>query len=231
MEIQELSIQQKTEYLAFLENWVSDNKKNLFEEVLQNRTKYLTVVLEDIFQPHNASAIVRSCDCFGVQDLHIIENKFKYTHNPDITLGSAQWVDMHKYNKPEENNTLRCLNELKSQGYKIVATTPHEKDTLVTDYKMDQKTALVFGTEKEGIRETVMQNADAFVKIPMYGFTESFNISVSAALCLFNLIEKLHKSSIDWALSETDKLEVKLRWAQSVVRNESIHRKTFFEKK
>lgn len=214
--------------LNHLLEFVSENKRNKFDEIIQFRTRYITIVLEDIYQPHNASAVLRSCDCFGIQDVHIIENSNKYEVNPDVALGSSKWLSLHKYNSAEHNTRL-CLDKLKSQGYKIVAATPHENGCLLDELPLDQKTALVFGTEMQGLTPIALEMSDAFVKIPMYGFTESFNISVSAALSLYHLTEKLRQSDIHWQLDKNDMLEVRLSWARQVVKNADLIESRFLK--
>jgi tRNA (guanosine-2'-O-)-methyltransferase len=198
---------------------ISDNKKQKFDEYVQNRTRHITVVLENIFQPHNASAVLRSCDCFGIQDMHIIENYNKYTPNREIDMGSSKWLNTIKYNK-QENNTIECIQALKDKGYKIVATTPHTNDCLIEDLPIDQPTALLFGTELGGLTDEALEMADSYVRLPMYGFTESYNISVSVALALFSVTEKMRKDdSIDWKLSEDEMITIKLDWAKKVVKH------------
>lgn len=219
----------KKNLLAHFFNYISDNKKNKFLHIIQYRTKYLTVVLEDIFQPHNASAVIRTCDCFGIQEVHIIENQNKYTLNPDITLGSNKWVSMLHYNSSSEN-TESTLNQLKNNGYKIAVTTPHRQSMKPSDIPVDHKTAIVFGSELNGVSDIAMKAADFFVKIPMYGFTESLNISVSAAIIIQILTEKLRKSEVSWQLNEEEKTEVLLRWARSTVRLHGAIEKDFLEK-
>jgi tRNA (guanosine-2'-O-)-methyltransferase len=218
----------EVEILKHLLEFISENKRKKFDEIIRFRTRYLTIVLEDIYQPHNASAVLRSCDCFGIQDVHIIENSNKYEVNPDVALGSSKWLSMHKYNSAE-HNTRACLNKLKSQGYRIVAATPHENGYLLDELPMDQKTALVFGTEMQGLTPIALEMSDAFVKIPMYGFTESFNISVSAALSLYHLTEKLRRSDIEWQLDKSDMLEVRLSWARQVVKNADLIESRFLK--
>ncbi len=196
---------------------ISDNKKEKFESIILDRTRHVTVVLENLFQPHNAAAVLRSCDCFGVQDVHVIENSNKYKPNKDIDMGSSKWLNIHKYNEKEEN-TVDCLNQLKAKGYQIVATTPHTNDCLIDELPLDKPVALLFGTELNGLTETALDHSDAFVKLPMYGFTESYNISVSVALALFNLTERLRKTpGINWQLSEAEKIEIRLYWIKKVV--------------
>ena len=216
----------KKRLLDFLSSYVSENKKQLFDKIIQYRTRHITVVLEDIYQPHNASAVLRSCDCFGIQDVHIIENKNSYEVNPDVALGSSKWLNLIKYNE-NESNTLVAFNKLREQGYRIVATTPHKNDTLLDDLDIDGKTALVFGTELKGLSDIALENADAFVKIPMYGFTESFNISVSAAIILHHLTEKLRNRDINWHLTDEEILDIKLNWVKAVVKKSEILEKEF----
>lgn len=218
------------ELITYLSQFVSETRRAKFDTVLDFRTRHITIALEDLYQPHNASAVLRSCDIFGIQDIHIIENKNAYTVNKDIALGAPKWLNLHRYRK-EENNSLDCIKKLKAQGYRIVATTPHEKDCNLEDLSVDKPLALFFGTELTGISDTVREHADEFVKIPMYGFTESFNISVSAALCLHTLKEKLHKSSANWHLNELEKDELLLRWLRNSIPKVELIEKDYIAKK
>ncbi|WP_209319729.1 TrmH family RNA methyltransferase [Ancylomarina longa] len=204
--------------VRFLEQFATDNRLELINTNLNNRTRYITIVLENIFQPQNASAVMRSCDCFGIQDLHVIENSNTYQLNPEVVMGSSKWVDLHQYNKKEENSVDAIL-DLKQKGYRIVATSPHVNDVLLPDFDLKKgKAAFFFGTELTGLSDIVLEHADEFVKIPMYGFTESFNISVSAALVLSHLANELRRSELSWQLNEIEKLELKLDWLKKSVR-------------
>lgn len=197
---------------------VSENRLETFIHVLNNRTYYITVVLEDLFQSHNASAVLRSCDCFGIQNVHVIENTYQFKENPDVSLGSSQWLTKFKYNS-SENNSIKAIENLRKQGYRIVATTPHTNDVNLNDLDLEKgKIALFFGAELPGLSQTVLEQADEFVKIPMYGFTESFNISVSAAICLYDIVNRLKKSNIKWQLSELEKEELLAKWLKVSVR-------------
>lgn len=219
----------REQLLEFFLAFISDHKKDLFKEIIQYRTRYLTVVLEDIYQSHNASAVMRSCDCFGVQDVHVIENKNQYSINKDVTMGSTKWLNINRYNE-KEFNTLDCFDALRSEGYRIVATTPHENNVMLEDLPLENgKIALVFGTELEGLTQPALENADEFVKLPMYGFTESFNISVTAALFLYHLTEKLRKSNINWQVSEKEKTEILISWSKSVVKKADALERQFFK--
>ncbi|RZT96534.1 tRNA (guanosine-2'-O-)-methyltransferase [Ancylomarina subtilis] len=207
-----MNFKQKQELIQFLETVMNEDRIELIDKNVNDRTRYITVVLENIFQPQNASAVMRSCDCFGVQDLHVIENSNQYELNPKVVMGSSKWIDLKRYNSKDEN-TLDAINHLRSEGYRIVATTPHTNDVLLPDFDLTKgKAAFFFGTELTGLSDVVMDNADEFVKIPMYGFTESFNISVSASLVLNHLASALRRSDISWQLSDEEKLDLKLEW-------------------
>jgi tRNA (guanosine-2'-O-)-methyltransferase len=202
----------KTELLKELHQFLNPQRIQRFEDVLANRTKHFTVAVENIFQSHNASAVMRTCDCFGVQDLHVIANENKYELSKDVAMGAEKWVDMHSYYQ-KENNTQECIDTLKAQGFQIVATSPHAKDVLLPDFDVTKKSAFFFGTEISGLSDLVLDQADAFVRIPMYGFTESYNISVSAALVLHDVVTRLKKTEVNWKLSEADLLDKKIDWA------------------
>lgn len=224
----DLNLHDQEKLLNHLLEFISENKRQLFEKIIQYRTKHITVVLEDIFQPHNASAVLRTCDCFGIQDVHIIENKNEYEVNPDVALGSSKWLNLYKYNQTE-NNTIDTFNSLRKQGYRIVATTPHKNDCTIETLNLDSKIALVYGTELNGLSETAINNADEYLKIPMFGFTESFNISVSAAIILHHLTEKLRGSTVNWELTEAEKTEIKLNWVKNVVKRSELLEQEFLK--
>ncbi|MEX0315762.1 MAG: TrmH family RNA methyltransferase [Allomuricauda sp.] len=202
------------ELLTYLERFLTEERKRRFLEVLQNRTKYLTVAIEDVFQLHNTSAVIRSCDAFGVQEVHVIEDRFGQRLDKNIAMGAEQWVDVNRY-----QTTAECLGRLKDMGYQIIATTPHNDSKYLADFNMESKTALFFGTEKEGLSDEVMESADGFLKIPMVGFSESLNISVSAAIIIQQLSQKLRKSNIDWGLSEIEILEKRLDWTKKSIKD------------
>lgn len=201
-------------YLAFLENILTDNRKEKFLRVLQNRTKHFTIAIEDVFQMHNASAVMRSCEVFGIQELHVIEERYGKSIDKEIAMGAQKWVDIHTY-----DNVSNCVATLKRNGYQIIATTPHENDCLLDDFDISKPSALFFGTERDGLSEEILQQADGFLKIPMVGFTESLNISVSAAIIIQNIMNRLRHSSLDWQLSETEILEKRLAWAKNSIKD------------
>lgn len=210
-----LSFQQKLELYNAAGELFSENKRDLFDRLVKNRTRHISVLLEDVFQSHNASAVLRSCDCFGVQDVYVVESRNAYCPNGDVSMGSDKWVNYYRH-----RDIVETYNELRGKGYRIVATLPHENDTMIGDLDVTQPTVLVFGTELTGLTQTAIDNADAYVKIPMYGFTESFNISVCAALSLFCLTEKMRKLPPElWQLSEEEQIDQKLLWSMQVIKD------------
>lgn len=203
-------------WLAWLQQYIGPERKAVMAEKLRLRTNALTVVLENIYQPHNASAVLRTCDCFGLQDVHVIENGYRFKSVPDISLGATRWLRVFRY--PE--STKEALAKIKAKGYKIWATTPHHRSVTLDQLSVSpsEPVALLMGTEQTGLSEEALSMADAFVHIPMYGFTESLNISVSAAIAIHHLNEKLRQSP-GWELSPEVQQQVLIHWISGGIRN------------
>ena len=221
----DLSDQYEPGLADYLSRFVTPDRLQRFAEVLAERTRYVTVAVEDIYQPHNASAVLRTCDAFGIQDVHIIENRNTYRLNPSVELGTAQWLTLHRHRGPGDN-TEAAVNDLRSAGYRIVATSPHARQQEIENLDLAAgPVAVLFGTEKEGLTETALSMADEYVAIPMYGFVESFNISVSAALVLYRLSRQLRSSGIDYHLTDQERNVLTLRWLRaSISRVEALER-------
>lgn len=201
----------------FLKQCMTEERIQRFQDVLTQRTRHHTVVLEDIFHEHNASACLRTCDCFGLQDVHIIESNNSFEPNPEIALGASQWLDIHRYSTVEANNESqqqRCYQRLKDQGFRIMATSPVQHSVSLLDVDWTIPTAVVFGAEQVGVSSAAIKHADALIHIPMFGFTESFNISVSVALVLQHLMSRLRTSTQDWPLKEDDAKEILSSWVR-----------------
>jgi tRNA (guanosine-2'-O-)-methyltransferase len=200
--------------LNYLEGFLTERRKTLFDKVVSNRTRHFTVAIEDVYQMHNTSAVLRSCDVFGIQDCHVIEEVNTKKMDREIAMGAQKWVDLHRY-----TNVDQCISTLKSEGYQIIATTPHNDSSLLHDFDITKKSALFFGRETQGLSDEVIKQADGFLKIPMFGFTESLNISVSAAITLQSITSKLRASEIAWQLSEADQNEIKMRWTKKMIKS------------
>ncbi len=191
---------------------LTPERRVLLESRARERTRYVTVVLEDLYQAHNLSAIVRTADCFGIQDVHIIEERHKFSLSKGIVKGAEQWMTLERHRVLQRGDIAQSFALLRSAGYSIVATTPHEKDMLINELPLDKKVAVVFGTEREGLSAYALEHADAFVKVPLYGFTESFNVSVCAGIVLYELTKRLRESSLDWRLSDEERIEILVQW-------------------
>ncbi len=207
----------KTALIEHLLQYVTENKRDKMQEVLKNRTRYITVLLEDLFQPHNASAALRTCDIFGVQDVHVVQTKYEFKAVDTISMGATKWVDVTAHASITE-----AIDTLKKDGYRIVATTPHRQSYSLPDLPLDQKTVLLFGSEQTGLSDAALAQADMFVKIPMFGFVESFNVSVSVALCLYDVINRLHRSEYGWQLSQEETQDILLAWIKKVSKTATL---------
>ena len=216
--------------IQYLSQFVMPERLDLFSKILSFRTNYLTVVLEDMYQTHNASAAVRTADCFGIQNVHVIENKNTFNFNPDVVRGASNWVTVKRYNDTEMN-TPQALQQLRKEGYRIVVATPHDHDTNLEDFNLEKgKAAIVFGCERPGLTEFAKREADEFMKIPMVGFTESLNVSVSVAVTLHHLTHQLRNhSNIDWKLTDEEKQKIMLDWLRMSIKRVDLLEDKFKE--
>jgi tRNA (guanosine-2'-O-)-methyltransferase len=200
--------------LEYLESYLTENRKQRFKKVLLQRTKHFTVATEDVYQLHNTSAVIRSCDVFGIQEVNIVEEINSKRIDREIAMGAQKWVDLNRYHTVKS-----CIKDLKQKGYQIVATTPHAEHCDLIDFDITKKSCFFFGRETEGLSQQVIDEADCFLKIPMVGFTESLNISVSAAIILQHVTAQLRKSSIKWQLTEAEHFEKRFDWIKKTIKN------------
>ncbi len=213
----------KESVLRGLYQYITDGKRDLFDRIAANRTRHVTVVMENVAKTHNASAVIRTCDCFGIQDLHLIQREQQYEAIRDISKGAGQWINTFDYSS-EDTPARSHLESIKSKGYSIVCTTPHA-DMTVEDFPLEQPIALVFGTEQSGLTDNTMNAADHLVKLPMYGFTESYNVSVSVALALAAIRKRLETETFDWKLSKEEQVEIRINWCEKIINNGEMVRK------
>lgn len=200
--------------LEYLQGFLSERRIDLFDKVLKERTHHFTVAIEDVYQLHNTSAVIRSCESFGIQELHVIEEVNRKRVDKEIAMGAQKWVDVRRY-----NTSSSCLKHLKSQGYRIVATSPHKNAHRLENFDITRKAAIFFGCEAQGVSKTVLQEADDFIYIPMVGFTESLNISVSAAIIIQSLMTRLKESDVFWQLTAQKLLDKKLAWTRKMIKD------------
>ena len=213
------------ELLVYLENMLTPHRRDLFKKVIEQRTNHFTVATEDVYQLHNTSAVIRTCDVFGVQNVHVIEERNRRKIDREIAMGAQKWVSLNRH-----HSTAECIKALKEEGYQIVATVPHGKAVSLANFDISKRSAFIFGAEKEGISEEAINQADVFLQIPMYGFTESLNISVSAAIILQQVTQRLRNSEIRWELAENEKNAVKFEWLSKCFKNFDEMLKSFQDK-
>ncbi|MDF1575230.1 MAG: RNA methyltransferase [Bacteroidales bacterium] len=210
--------QLELDLIEHLSGCITEKRLSLFKQVLGDRTRYLTVLIEDIYQSHNASAVLRTCDCNGIQDVHIVEENNEYEINRDVALGSEQWLTLHYYREGRDN-ICKSIDSLRKNGYRIVATSPYKEGSTPEDFDLERgKAALMFGTELNGLTERALELADEYIQIPMVGFTESYNISVSAAIILYSLRKRLELSSLSWRLDEKERNHLLLKWLRTSIK-------------
>jgi tRNA (guanosine-2'-O-)-methyltransferase len=207
--------------LQHLSQYVTDHKKEFISKVLSQRTRWITVVLEDVYQSQNLSAAMRTCECMGIQDVHIIEKTSGYGVNKKVIKGAHKWLTIKRY-RTGDDRTPACITALREKGYRILAVSPEPTGVPIEELTVDEPLALVFGNELHGLSEDARGLGDLQVTIPMYGFTESMNISVSAALCVFVLSGKLRTSGLSYGLSESEQDELRLTWYRQIVRRSEI---------
>jgi tRNA (guanosine-2'-O-)-methyltransferase len=200
--------------LDYLEGFLTDSRKERFLTILENRTNHFTIAMEDIFQLHNTSAVMRSCEVFGIQELNVVEQKFGKRIDTEIAMGAQKWVDINRFNSMQN-----CIDSLKEKGYQIIATTPHNDSCMLHEFDITKRSAIFFGTERDGLSQEVIEQADGYLKIPMVGFTESLNISVSAAIIIQDITNRLRQSAINWHLTPDEILEKRLNWARNSIKD------------
>ncbi|UTW62032.1 RNA methyltransferase [bacterium SCSIO 12741] len=204
----------------FLQQYLTDERRELFEQILEYRTDHFAVCVEDVYHEHNAGALVRTAECFGIQKLFVMQDINDFNVQKGMSKGAEHWLDIEYYRR-KGRSTYDCMDRVRELGYQVVATTPHSNDVDLREFDFTQKSAFFFGKEKAGLSPEIVEQADVCLRIPIYGVTESYNISVSAALILYELTQKLHNSNLDWRLSADEQREKRLNWAlHSITRSD-----------
>ena len=203
------------ERLDYMTRFITDERRDVLQRTVAQRTHYMRILTENMFHPQNASAIMRHCEAFGIQQIHTVEDRCKFDPSVNIVRGTQKWVDVEHH-----ETTAEALKALKSEGYRIVATTPHRCSATPETFDVTKgKFALVFGTEHAGISDEVIEAADDFLMIPMCGMVESLNVSASAAILIYMLSERIRQSVDGWQLTDAEQLKLLTRWTMSSVRD------------
>lgn len=202
------------EIYDYLQQFLTDERLSKIEHFSKESSDFVLPVMEDVYQFRNAAAIVRSVEACGFHHVVALEEENVFNPNLKVTKGAETWVQVEKM-----PNNLDSLKEIKSRGYRILAVSPEKNATMLPDYEVKEPIALVFGTELEGVSDEILDFADETLAIPMFGFTKSFNVSVAAAICMYELKQKLIKSGIEYQLSDQKLLELKIRWAKNSIKS------------
>ncbi len=203
-----------------LRNLITPHKRDLIQQVLEKRSDYITFAFEQFYHEHNIHAAMRSIEGFGFQTVHIIDNSKKNEIDLTITKGADYWLTVHRYAYDQASpvrNTQDCFAALKQAGYLVVGAAP-ESGVAISDLPIDQKIALVFGNERIGLSAYAREQLDATVTIPMYGFTESFNVSAAVTVAAYEMRKKLEESGIDAGLTQEHKDALEMEWLMRLVR-------------
>jgi len=211
-----LHLERPGRVVELLEPYLRPARLERFRSVLGRRTRHITALLERVHDPHNLSACVRSCDAFGVQHLHIVpEVGVKLKLSRKVASGAQRWVSLHIH-----PTSAAAISALREEGYALYATALGGKAPTipVRDTPLDRPVCIVFGNERDGVSDEVLASVDGNVIVPMYGFVDSFNISVAFALTLHTLRDRLAaagRSAGD--LSPEERIHLLDRWVLSDV--------------
>jgi tRNA (guanosine-2'-O-)-methyltransferase len=192
------------------EEFLLDVRKERIEEILTQRTRTLTVVLDRLEDSFNMAAVLRTSESMGLQEVHILENPdVPFVPHTKVTQGCDKWLDIHRY-----RSFAPCRDALKARGFAIWASGIREGGRSLYSLKFDQKIALVFGNERRGVATEILDAADGVFWIPMRGFTQSLNISAAVSASLTRAVawrdEHLGKSG-DLSAEELTELRARFQ--------------------
>ena len=210
-----LSLEELRERIDYLSSFLLESRIDTLTKALDMRTEYITVMTENMFHAQNASAIVRHCEAFGVQNIHTVEELCPFLPTLNIALGTDKWIDINHH-----DTTADAVKALRADGYRIIATTPHHKSCTPETFDVKKgKFALVFGTEKTGVSDEILAEADEFLQIPMCGMVDSLNVSASAAILIYMLSQRMRLECDDWHLSEEKRTRTLYDWYRYAVKD------------
>ncbi|MFP3593520.1 TrmH family RNA methyltransferase [Chryseobacterium sp. SIMBA_038] len=192
----------------YLKQFLTDERLRKIEHFSPESSDFVLPVMDDVYQFRNAAAIIRSVEACGFHKVVAMEEENVFDPNLTVTKGAETWVEVEKMPK-----NIDSLQKIKDRGYKILAVSLEKNAVMLPDYQITEPIALVFGTEMAGVSEEVIDFADETLAIPMFGFTRSFNVSVAAGICMYELKQKLINSNLDYKLSDEKLLKMKIRWA------------------
>lgn len=194
--------------IAALSPVVTDARRKRIQEVVAGRTDDVVLVLDQITDPHNASAVLRSADAFGIQTVHVIVGDLGFRASEGVSKGTHRWLDVIRYESPAA-----CAGHLSEAGYRLYVATMGSS-VAPADLPRDEKLALVFGNEHRGVSDEMAELCHGTFSIPMRGFVESLNVSVAAAITIQNLASRGPSP-----MSEPRRRALEARFLMNSVRN------------
>jgi tRNA (guanosine-2'-O-)-methyltransferase len=193
--------------IASLEARLTPRRVQLLRELAAKRSRFYCMVLEDLVDPHNISAVIRTSEVFGLQDVHIIEEVNAYEINKSVLKGSFKWMNLYRY---KQRST--CMDLLKSKGYQIAVASTNTS-TPIYEIDLDKPTAFYMGSERFGNHPETLEKADVHFILPQYGITESMNVSVAAGVLMTHLECHMRaKSREQFCLNSFEQEKILLEW-------------------
>lgn len=203
---------------ALLSQRLTPQRREKLEKVVGQRTQYVALGIENVNNPQNAAALLRTADAFGIQDVHIVESGVNYQVHPKITRGTHNWltVTSHKVDQAT-GGTQSVLDGLRANGYRIIATSVEPGSVPMEKLDVSSPFVLFFGNEHNGLSKELLEAADEHMHLPMQGFTESLNVSVCCGIAMHHLISKIKSHSLPWQLTADAQTDLLAVWARKSV--------------
>ncbi len=208
----DLSLEQADRVFEILGEFVSEGRQQRIEAALASRTRDVVVVLEDIHSEHNASAVLRTAEAFGLLEVHTVPRSGQFKLSRKVSLGAHKWLDLRRHTKASDS-----YKALAERGYQIWAADMHDDPVPLSQIPTDKPVAIVFGNEHKGLSPEAVAAADGVFRVPMTGFVESLNISVAAAVSMHDVMERRRAVGNLSTLNSDELRQIRATWyAQSV---------------
>ena len=196
-----------------LEPMLTAERLARIDSVLAARLTSVVPIVEDTYDPHNAAAAIRTTDAVGLCELHVVEPDARFSASHGVTRGAHKWIDMHRH-----HNMTDCVTELRARGFRVYSTAMSAPLT-IDDVPVDRPVAVAFGNEHAGLTPEAVTVCEGAVSVPMFGFVESLNLSVTVALAMTTLAKRrrAHIGAIG-DLPEDRRARLRARWIALKIR-------------
>src|SRR6056300_1910238 len=209
----------KRAFYAKLSLELTDHKRQLFQDKVAQRTRHFSLALEDMMKSQNASALMRTADAFGIHRVDVYDKNERFNVSSGISKGVEKWLDASFFNTYNEGNQENWVRQLKSTGRKLYVTAVDPRARPIESIDASVSATICFGNEQEGATSLLQSMADELIYIPMQGFVESFNVSVSCGIVLHHLSHRMELSGIERGLEEEDELNTLIEWSLRTIPN------------